>query len=56
MDIVPNRGNTPKSRKEKINLKEKKENAVHSLFEVENFLRNFQNICKGFKLYQIIRK
>ncbi len=49
-----NRGETPK--KEKFNFKEKKENTVHSLFEVEHFLCDFRNICKGLKLYQILRK
>ena len=49
-----NRGETPK--KEKFNFKEKKENTVHSLFEVEHFLCDFKNICKGLKLYKILRK
>ncbi len=49
-----NRDGSPK--KEKFNFKEKKENTVHSLFEVEHFLHNFGNICKGLKLYQILRK
>lgn len=44
------------SKKEKFNFKEKKENTVHSLFEVEHFLHDFRNICKGLKLYQILRK
>lgn len=49
-----NRGES--SKKEKFNFKEKKENTVHSLFEVEHFLHDFRNICKGLKLYQILRK
>lgn len=59
MNVISNRGETPESRenrKEKFNFKEKKENTVHSLFEVEHFLCNFKNICKGIKLYKIIRK
>lgn len=44
------------SKKEKFNFKEKKENTVHSLFEVEHFLHDFRNICKGLKLYNILRK
>ncbi len=55
MSIVPNRDNNCE-KKEKLNLKEKKENTIHSLFEVEHFLCNFKNICKGIKLYQIIKK
>ena len=41
--------------KEKFNFKKRKENAVHSLFEVEHFLHNFKNIVKGIKLYKIIK-
>ncbi len=52
MNIYSNKNNN----KEKLNLKEKKENTIHSLFEVEHFLCDFKNICKGFKLYQIIKK
>ncbi len=43
-------------RNKKFNFAEKKENTVHSLFEVEHFLRDFKNVCKGIKLYQIIKK
>lgn len=58
MDIISNRGEESKSKikKENFNFKEKKENTVHSLFEVEHFLCNFKNICKGLKLYSILRK
>ena len=49
-----NRGESPK--KEKFNFKEKKENTMHSLFEVEHFLHDFKNVCKGLKLYHILRK
>ncbi len=58
MDIISNRGEEAKSKikKENFNFKEKKENTVHSLFEVEHFLCNFKNICKGLKLYSILRK
>ncbi len=52
MNIYSNKNNN----KEKLNFKEKKENTIHSLFEVEHFLCNFKNICKGIKLYQIIKK
>ena len=40
----------------KTNLNEKKENTLNSLFEVEQFLRNFTTICKGLKIYKIIKK
>ncbi len=56
MNTLINRGDQPENRKEKFNFKEKKENTVHSLFEVEHFLCNFKNICKGIKLYGILRK
>ncbi len=56
MNTPINRGNEPENKKEKFNFKEKKENTVHSLFEVENFLCDFQKICKGIKLYGILRK
>ncbi len=55
MGAFPNRNNNYE-KKEKLNLKEKKENTIHSLFEVEHFLCNLKNICKGIKLYQIIKK
>ncbi len=57
MNTSYNRGKeSSENKKEKFNLKEKKENTVHSLFEVEHFLCDFKNICKGVKLYQILRK
>lgn len=36
-------------------LKQKKENTIHSLKEVECFLTNFKKICKGIKLFNIIK-
>lgn len=54
MNNISNRGEN--SENKKFNFKEKKENTVHSLFEVEHFLCDFRNICKGLKLYQILRK
>lgn len=58
MNTFSNQSENLKSniKKEKFNFNEKKENTVHSLFEVEHFLCNFKNICKGIKLYQILRK
>ena len=56
MNTLPSKGKNPENKKGKLNLKEKKENTVHSLFEVELFLCNFKNICKGIRLYKIIRK
>ena len=43
-------------KKEKFDLKKRKENTVASLFEVEHFLGNFKNVVKGIKLYQILKK
>ena len=42
-------------KKEKFNLKEKKENVICSLFEIENFLCNIKKICNGIKLYKILK-
>ncbi len=28
---------------------------LNSLYEIENFLCNFKNICKGIKLYKILK-
>lgn len=56
MNILSNRGEIPEPKKEKFNFKEKKENTVHSLFEVEHFLCNLKNVCKGLKLYSIMKK
>ena len=39
----------------KIDFVSLKKNTVNSLNEVENFLCNFQNICKYIKLYKILR-
>lgn len=43
------------SKNKKTNLKQKKENTISSLFEVENFLRDFRNILKYIKLYNILK-
>lgn len=43
-------------KKEKFDFKKRKENTVHSLFEVEHFLHDLKNITKGLKLYQILKK
>lgn len=44
------------TKKEKFDFKQKKENTVRSLFEVENFLCNFKKITKGLKIYQLLKK
>ena len=44
------------NKKEKFDFKKRKENTVHSLFEVEHFLHDFKNVLKGVKLYQIFKK
>lgn len=43
-------------KKEKFNLKEKKENTMRSLFEVEHFLRDFKKFSKGMKLFHLMKK
>lgn len=42
--------------KNKFNFKQKKENTICSLYEVENFLCNFKNFVKSIKLYKILKK
>lgn len=46
----------PENKKEKLDFKQKKENTVRSLFEVENFLCNFKKFSKGMKIYQLFKK
>ena len=43
-------------KKEKFDIKKRKENTINSLFQVEHFLGNFKNVLKGVKLYNIIKK
>ncbi len=51
MDNLENRNET----KKKFDFKKRKENTIHSLFEVERFLRDFKQIAKGVKLYKIMK-
>lgn len=45
-----------KTKKEKkINFIQKKDNTIHSLFEVEHFLCDFKKLINTIKLYKIIR-
>ena len=39
----------------KFDFKKRKDNTVHSLIEVEHFLRDFKQIIKGVKLYKIMK-
>ncbi len=45
-----------KKKKEKFDFKKRKENTVHSLFEVEHFLGNLKSVMKGFKAYKFLKK
>ncbi len=45
-----------KGKKDKIDFKKRKENVCNSLFEVEHFLCNLDNIARGFKLYKVVKK
>lgn len=47
--------NKPSCKKEKFNLKQKKENVVCSLFEIEDFLYKIKKVCNGIKLYKILK-
>ena len=50
-----NMNNKPSCKKEKFNLKHKKENVVCSLFEIEDFLCKIKKVCNGIKLYKILK-
>ena len=39
----------------KIDFIQRKDNAIHSLFEVEHFLCNFKKLINTIKLYKILR-
>lgn len=39
----------------KIDFKQKKENTISSLFEVESFLRDFKKLFKYLKLYKLLK-
>lgn len=39
----------------KIDFLKKKDNTIHSLFEVEHFLCDFKKIINTIKLYKILR-
>ena len=39
----------------KIDFKNKKENTISSLFEVESFLRDFKKLFKYLKLYKLLK-
>lgn len=41
--------------KRKKGIKERKENLVKSLKEVEFFLENWRKVSKGIKLYKILK-
>ena len=42
-------------KKQKFNLNEKKENIICSLYEIENFICTLKKVCKGIKLYKILK-
>lgn len=48
--INPENNNT-----KKLNLSQKKENTVNSLFEVEHFLRNVKHTLKCINLYKFLK-
>ncbi len=39
----------------KLDFRQKKENTLASLYEVENFLFNYKNFIKYVKLYRLFR-
>lgn len=53
-NLFYSRGDKPKTNK-KFNFKEKKENTLASLNEVENFLFNYKHFMKYVKLYKFFK-
>ena len=47
--------NIKKNKKEKFNFKQKKENTICSLFEIEKFLQKSTKIFRGIKITKLIR-
>ena len=47
--------NNKNSKKKKFDFIKYKTNTINSLNEVENFLRNFNNLSKYLKLYKILK-
>lgn len=47
--------NSKIKKNKKTNFKEKKENTICSLFEIEKFLQKSSKIFKGIKLSKIIK-
>lgn len=45
----------PKEPPKKFDFKKKKDNTVKSLFEIEHFLRDFKQVAKGIKLYNVFK-
>ena len=43
------------NQKNKINFKKMKKNTIHSLNEVEYFLRNFKKFSNYIKFYKILK-
>lgn len=50
-----NKNNILPSKSKKIDFKNKKENTISSLFEVENFLTDLKKIFKYIKLYKFLK-
>ena len=42
--------------KKKIDIKQKKDNTIQSLKEVESFLRSLKKVSKGKKIYNLFKK
>lgn len=54
MDEFEYRGDK-KGPKKKFDFKKRKANTVKSLFEIEHFLRDFKQVAKGIKFYNVFR-
>lgn len=45
-----------KKKNNNFDFKKRKENTVHSLFEVEHFLGDLKSVMKGFRAYKFLKK
>ena len=55
-ELMENNDRLNSNKKQKIDFQKTKENTVHSLFEVEHFLCNLQQVTKGIRLFHILKK
>ena len=55
-ELMENNDRLNSNKKQKFDFQKTKENTVQSLFEVEHFLCNLQQVTKGIRLFHILKK